>query len=168
LQTWSKAAKMDSQRPIYDPLLDSYYGRNEEFFQTGAVRNSGTLHLQRVFNPVKNLNVYYFKKITTVNSTLQAISISLEIAVADKSRISSRGHCERPTLGNCESFVPRRHPVSESMQEPLPPGFSVLKQGANCAHGKRKYPYQADEDGQWLTQHQASSIIKHHTAAASF
>jgi hypothetical protein len=53
---------MDSQKPTYDPLLDSYYGRNEEFFQSGAVRNSGTLSLRKEFNKSRNVNVYYLKK----------------------------------------------------------------------------------------------------------
>jgi hypothetical protein len=53
---------MGSEKQNYDPLLDSYYGRNEEFFQTGAVRNSGTLSLRKEFNSSRDVNVYYLKK----------------------------------------------------------------------------------------------------------
>jgi hypothetical protein len=136
---------MDSQKQTFDPLLDSYYGRNEEFFQTGAVRNSGTLHLRRVFNPVRNVNVYYFKKDS--NSELYPTSylhfIGNEIfEVADivrglLSEIAKASYQDDiPSLKRCKNHDPKDPQFWSKGQVALTESENILIRPMRMANGQ--------------------------------
>jgi hypothetical protein len=130
---------MDSQRQIYDPLLDSYYVRNEEFFQTGEDRISGSLHLQREFNPVRHLNVYYFKKDS--NSRLHFIGNEIfqvtDIVRGLLSKIAEAMYQDHiPSLKHCKRDDPKYTQFWSKGQVVLTESENILNRPMRMVNGQ--------------------------------